>query len=403
MHHPVSIRHAHVSLPPRAEPPARKAWGRVLAVGLELVVAAAISFGFFTLFLINLAIVFPEGLSIETLIAPVSQAPETVRRVEQTQPVTAPAPATEPLGRLVIVRSAVRSKPAGAITWSPAADGQELWDRDGVQTGTEGRARIDFGTGGELILEPNSLIILSAGSRGATGQRRSRAVLVQEGEIWARFSVAASAPPKIVVGGAVLEPGQASEAGTPLEFRVHARPEGGSTISVLKGSLELAAGADRVRLEAGDFGQISVGGTVASARRLPPTPRPERPSSAATFHYRRQLPQIEFRWAEVPRATRYRLVVTREVPERAVTVDERVAWPSLTVGRLEAGRYQWRVSALYGEVEGLPSAWRTLTLVYEGQAAKSGSDAVPEPGARPTDSLRTEAGGDRTDGGRGPR
>lgn len=403
MHQPLLIRHAHVSLPPRAEPPARKAWGRVLALGFELVVAAAISFGFFALFLVNLAIVFPEGLSLETLIDQVRQAPQTARREERLRPATAPVPAAEPVGRLAIVRSAVRSKPADAITWSPAADGQELWDRDGVQTGTEGRARLDFGTGGELILEPNSLIILSAGGRGANGQRRGRAVLVQEGEIWARFSAAASPPPKIEVGGAVLELGHGPEAGPQLEFRVHARQEGGSTISVLKGSLELAAGADRIRLEAGDFGQVSAVGKVSSARLLPPTPRPVRPSNTATFRYRRQLPQIEFRWAEVPRVTRYRLVVTREGPARAVVVDERVAWPSLTVGRLGAGRYQWRVTALYGEVEGFPSAWRTLALVYEGQTTEPGSDAVPEPGVRRTDSLRTEAGADRRDGGTGPR
>jgi hypothetical protein len=145
-------------------------------------------------------------------------------------------------------------------------------------------------------------------------------------------------------------------------------------VSVLQGSLELGSGTQRVRLEAGEIGQVSATGALASAGRMLPTPRPLRPSGGASFRYRRLPPQIEFRWAVIPRATRYRLIVMREGSDRSVVLDERVAWPALTVGRLGDGRYQWRVSALFGELEGFPTEWRTLTVVYEAGAGTTGPD-----------------------------
>jgi hypothetical protein len=404
LHHPIGIRHLHLPPLPPAPPARPTPLGRVLEVGVELLVAAGISFGFFALFLVNLAIVFPSGLSLETLATQLQAKPRAMTRPGAQAPASArSAPAAEAIARLGILRATVRSKPANAITWSPASDGQELWDRDGVQTGSAGRARLDFGPGGELVLGPNSLIIVSAGALAADGRRDGGAVLVQDGEIWARFDEAIGPPPRIAVGGAVLEPGHGPDAGTAAEFRIHARREGGSTIAVIKGSLEVGTGARRIRLEAGQFGHVSAAGTVAPARELPPTPRPIRPAGEATFRYRRIAPQIEFRWAEIPRATRYRLVVAREGPERTFVVDERVAWPALTVGRLDAGRYQWRVTALYGEVEGLPSAWRTVAVVTDGQAPEHPSDAAPPPVQRRGDSLGTGAAAAKRDVPRGNR
>lgn len=98
---------------------------------------------------------------------------------------------------------------------------------------------------------------------------------------------------------------------------------------------------------------------------LPPIPRSQRPADHASFRYRKLPPQIEFRWAEIPRATRYRLVVARDAADHEFVVNEKVAWPSLTWSRLGAGSYRWRVTAFYGELEGEPSAWRTFTLVHE--------------------------------------
>jgi hypothetical protein len=50
-----------------------------------------------------------------------------------------------------------------------------------------------------------------------------------------------------------------------------------------------------------------------------------------------------------------------------VVVDEVVEAPGLAWGRLKAGRYVWRVSALDGGVEGAPSAWRQIAVTLDAE------------------------------------
>jgi hypothetical protein len=373
---------------------------RLFALGLEVLVAACISFGFFALFLLNLAIVFPSGLSLRTLMAPVPE--DTRGEPTAGASAVAPSPTVErtPIAKLEILRGIVRSKPADAIAWGPALEGQRLMDRDGVQTDPEGRARLDFGSGGEVILEPNSLIVLTQAPRGAGGRGTRDAVLVLDGEIWGRFGTETTRPPRIALGRAVVEPTQGLRADA-AEFRAQVRKEGGSTVSVLKGSLALTSGTGLVHIGAGEFGVVSATGKVIPAKLLPPTPRPVRPAGNERFSFRRMRPPIEFRWLDVPRATRYRLVVIRVGGERTVVVNERLAWPALTVERLGHGQYQWRVSSYYGEVEGFPSAWRTLTVVDRGRPR----DAAPvaPPGRVPRRLTAAAAGKPATGDAGGPR
>jgi len=397
----IDIRHVHVA--PAAHGPPRLP--RLLAVGLELLVAAGLSFGFFGLFLAMLTVVFPSALSLGSLATDVRARPRApARRRERARAVGDPASlAAQPLALLAVLRADVRAKSADAIAWSPAVDGQRLMERDGVQTGAEGRARLDFGPGGEIHLEPNSLIILGAATKepGDAGARRS--VLVREGEIWARLDEAASATVRIALGNGVLRPSAAGH-GSPAEFRVHARREGGGTISVVRGSVAFASKSHSVRLQAGQLSQVSAAGDVGPALKMPPTPQPVRPSERSVFRFRRHPPQIEFRWAAMPRVERYRLVVVRGPSRRELVADERVAWPARTLGGLQAGEYQWRVSAIVGELEGVPSAWRTLTIVREAGEGDGPSPAPALQAPRDTASPAVPAAArPRRAAGAGPR
>jgi hypothetical protein len=349
---------------PDAGPPRRTWLGRLLALGLELVVAAGISFGFFALFLVNLAIVFPSALSLQSLASELQSRPEEEGRAPERAPVRRTLTAAVPIATLTILHPTVRTKPADAITWSPAESGRQLIARDGVQTGAEGSARLEFGSGGELDLGPNSLVILSPGAHGKERGGRARAVVVLEGEIWARFKDGEAAP-QLTVGVSVLGVRGGAESGALSEFRVRVVKNEGSTISVLQGSVEIETPSGRVSIGAGESSRVAANGRVTPMKFLPPRPQPQRPANRANFRYRKLSPQIEFRWAEIPRAARYRLVVIRDDASREVVLDEKVAWPSLTWSRLGVGSYCWRVSAFYGELEGEPSAWRTFSLVLE--------------------------------------
>lgn len=365
--------------PPAAAPPPSGAGtaagarlGFLLGRGAELVAAVALALGFFGVFLVILAVVFPSGLSLETLAAQMQSG----RRADGGSPGRlaagsgsggGAAGATE-LASLSVLQPDVRSKAADAIAWNPARDGQRLLDRDGVQTGTQGRARLEFGAGNDLFLERNSLVIVSARARGRDDAGEGGAVVVLEGEIWARFAGASRSSPQLAVGDATVALAAGASAGETPEFRVRVQKDRTGTISVLSGSLELESGSERVRIGPREFGTVSPEGAVAPPRPLPAEPRPLGPAEGESFRYLDLPPRIDFRWTAVPAAERYRLVVARDRTSLDVVVDEVVEAPGLTWGRLKAGRYVWRVSALSGGVEGAPSAWRAVSVVLDAEA-----------------------------------
>ena len=369
--------------PPSLPPPgpaaggsfARSLPGRLLGGGVELLTAAAITVGFFAIFLLILAQVFPLGLSLETLSVQLqSQRRATWRAAGGASDGAAAAAAT--LASLAVLRSDVRSKPADAIAWIPARQGQSLHDRDGVQTGTQGRARLEFGAGSELVLERNSLVIVSADARGdAAG---GGAVVVLEGEIWGRFVGAGARAPRLTIGGATVALAGGARTAESSEFRVRVEKGRAGTVSVLSGSLELESNGGQVRIGPRQFGSISADGTVATPRPLPGEPQALGPAADESFRYRDLPPRIAFRWSEVPGAERYRLIVARDRAGREVVVDETVAAQALTWGRLKEGRYAWRVSALAGDAEGAPSAWRALSVAREAEAPTLTVRALPK-------------------------
>ncbi len=353
---------------PAGGAPRRPLLGRLLGSGAEMVLAAAITFGFFGVFLIILAQVFPLGVSLGTIAAQLETRPVPAGEAAARAGAGAndgAAAAGAAFASLHVLRADVRSKPAAAIAWSTARDGQGLRDRDGVQTGNQGRAQLQFGRGNQVFLERNSLVIVSSGASEADASPADGAVVVLEGELWAHFASGASRPPRLAIGRATLVAAAGPQAAP--EFRVRVGKDHAGTVSVVSGQLEFDSGAEHRRIGPRQFGRILPDGEIEPPQPLPADPEILGPADGASFQYRDLPPQIVFQWSSVAGADRYRLVVSHDRDARQVVVDEIATTTGLTWGRLKEGRYLWRVSALTGDAEGAPSAWRAVAVTREAE------------------------------------
>lgn len=374
---------APVGPPSRSAPaggaPRRSLAGRLLGSGAEMVAAAAITFGFFGVFLLILAQVFPLGLSLGNLATQLEsrRVASEVAAGRSDTGTSGRAVAGADIASLQVLRADVRSKPSDAIAWSTAHDGQHLRDRDGVQTGAQGRARLQFGPDNQVFLERNSLVIVSSGGPQAAAAPGPGAVVVLEGELWARFSGGGSTPPRLAIGRATLVAAAGGSQAAP-EFRVRVGKDHAGTISVMSGRLELDTGAGHRRIDAHQFGRISPDGTIEAPQPLPADPEVTGPADGESYRYRDLPPQIGFQWSSVAGADHYRLVVSRDRDARQVVVDEIVDAPALTWGRLKEGRYLWRVSALAGDAEGAPSAWRAVAVTREAEPPPLAVEPLPK-------------------------
>lgn len=374
--------------------PARRLLRRLIGGSAELLVALAITFGFFLVFLLILGRVFPSGVSLEALSTQLQQSHQEgwrSRDARAASSIGASAPVT--VASLSILQQGVRSKSADAIAWNPARDGQALRDRDGVQTGVKGRAIVDFGAGNRLVLERSSLVIVSAPSKQPGEAAREQSVVVLEGEIWARFAAGDAIPRRLTFGETKLAVVSGPAADGPAEFRLHVKKNAPATISVLNGAVEVSSQSGRSRIGARQWGSVSTDGTVMPPRPLPGAPTPLQPGDGAAFAYQDLPPQIAFRWTEVPSVDRYRVVVAPARDRSRVAVDETVAGTSLVWGRLKEGSYVWRVSALADDAEGVPSDWRRLEVSRAAAPPSLDVQALPKTVAART--LRVKGRVDR--------
>ncbi|HYM82455.1 MAG TPA: FecR domain-containing protein [Candidatus Limnocylindria bacterium] len=332
---------------------------RLAAVALELLLAVALALGCFSCFLVLLDVAFPKGQTLHALLADrVETWPRQPDRVEV-------APVVKSVASLSVLRRSVRSRPAGAITWSSAASGLALHDGDGVQTGTEGRAQLSFGEALRIELERNSLVVVSDPQEGATATgtsaQRSRGVIMAEGELWARLRSGTQEPLAITLPSATAAlGGGAGRSAT--EMQVTVRRDGRSTLAVHEGQIALQGSGPALDFGPGQYVRVASDGTVSAPMPLPSAPAVDDPGPGAAFGYLDLPPRIPFRWRTIEGAAQYRLRAARDPEFQDVVLDETVAQPSLTWGRMEPGTYYWRVTAIVDNIDGMPSPARSLVV-----------------------------------------
>ena len=350
--------------------------GRIAGGALELVAVLALTLAFFGAFLVLMGTAFPAGEDLRTLALQGRRPTETASHEGMLGGEEFEESTSGPFARLDVLRPDVMRRASQRIAWDPAHSGQELMDRDAVQTGADGRALVRFGPTEELQLERNSLIVLGRvrtgpGSGGLpeaavaerpdpTGSPR-RGLLLVEGEMWGRLEAPEHTQIELSLPNVVARLADTTSR-TPARFRVNVRPDRSATVAVFSGRLKLESRSGTVSIGARQFSQVAADGAVSPARTLPNAPAECFPREGGIYAYLDLPPRVNFSWSPVPGASHYRLRVARDAQFRDVVLDEAVADEELTWGRARPGRYWWRVSAVVDEVEGPPAAIRTLEV-----------------------------------------
>jgi len=157
-----------------------------------------------------------------------------------------------------------------------------------------------------------------------------------------------------------------SASGGTADFRIDVARDRSTSVSVLGGSLELAANGRKIRVGPSQFSRVGSGGEIQEPRPLPMTPAVLGPADESSFPYLDLPPRVTFRWSPVEGADRYRIRAAKGPAFSELALDEIVTAPSLTWGRLAVGSYRWGVAAIQDEIEGSPSAPRRLTVTRDG-------------------------------------
>jgi hypothetical protein len=322
-----------------------------------VLLAVALTLGCFSGFLGLLEIAFPKGQSLHALIASSRTRTPAVQTAASTATAAAPA---RSVAALSVLRRAVRSRPAGAITWSSASSGLALHDGDGVQTGPEGRAQIAFGEALRIELEKNTLVVVSDPEGGGAAAEQPRGVVIAEGALWARTRSASDEPLAITLpsGTASL----AADGPTGGAMQISIDRDGRSTLAVHGGRAALQSSGKALEVKSGQFVRVASDGAISSPLPLPGTPEVEGPAPGAVFSHGDLPPRVSFRWGAVERAEQYRVRAASDPDFQQIVLDEVVTEPSLVWGRLKPGTFHWQVSAVSNDIDGLPSPPRTLVV-----------------------------------------
>ena len=265
------------------------------------------------------------------------------------------------------ISNRVNVKLANDIAWGGARVGMSLHHRDAIQTYDRSRALVEFNEQSYLDIGENSLVVFQDIEPDLfTQQTRTFRVSV-EGELRGRLlrSADGSANLQVALPNAELQmvPGQA--AGSDVEFKLTVNPDKTSTLSLHKGDAQLMVGGKRVNLHENYGVTIDADGQAGEAVELPPAPTPRLPTQGSAAYYRDVPPRLRFSWKPTEPTNNYRLTVARDPQFRQVVVDEEVSGTTFAHGNLKRGQYFWRVQALAGKTEGVPSEPRALTVVQD--------------------------------------
>lgn len=360
--------------PGSVAPSPRSPWRSRLLEGLA---AVSLTLVFFAGFLGVLSQVFPAGQDLRLLL-----------REEATSIATASAAAggrlTEtPLGRVLAwmqaMRPSVKKRLAGGIAWIPAEPGADFRAGDGIQTGPDGTAWIAYGAN-RIRLERNSLVILGVPTDRSAERvfwnPPSDGVVVLQGDIAARVEASSSSAFRIGLPAGLAEVGGGD--GVHSEVAVTVEPDRSARVASLTGSVRLTRGGESIAVSPGRYVKVSSEGEWSQPLPIPSTPVAESPPDGARFEYLDLPPRIRFAWQPVEGKGHWRLQVGRDEAMRDLVVDEKVRGEFLEWGRLEPGRYHWRVARVVDGVASLPSPSRLLTVDGAGVRASLSVEPVPE-------------------------
>jgi hypothetical protein len=318
-----------------------------------------------------LGIFIPSGLGLRDIIR--GDLTVAHREPEPYPMVTVSAQRKDPDGMqtyvavLAELRNVVKSRGAESINWQPARAGMGLAPSDAVQTASSSGASIRFAPKDWLEMSENSLMIIRKLERDPVRLAKRSSLLVIDGEFFGKLGGPEVKTFDIELGktGARARIVAGKDKTGPAEFQITVNPDRSTTLSMFKGTAEVAAKGVTVHLDAKTSTTVSEAGIPSPPETLLASPVLSTPAEDAVFYYRSLPPKVSLTWEALEEADGYRVVVARDPEFHDVLVKRGVSDPSFEHGNLKEGTYYWRVSGKKRWAEGTASKAGQFMIVKD--------------------------------------
>ncbi len=344
----------------------------------EVTLAIFLVVFFFSIFLGLLNAVFPTGGSLRQLVAGGTLLPSRTVKDRMEHRVLLAAGDVDLQGErgvpitavLTEKRHEVKGKRATEIAWRPVRVGMPLYDRDAIQSFKGASAEIRFDDDNSMEIGENTLIIIKRIEKDPLQRVKRSFMVMVDGELRGRIqgSSEESIDIQLALPTGIARIRSAEPSEEAAEFKVTIDSDSSSTLSVYKGTAELATGEEIFRIEANQGITARPDGIADGPQLLPDAPELQTPVSGEVFSYQKIPPRVRFAWATHPPLDTYRVIIARDPAFEKIIFDSRLEQRHLIHGNLKEGTYYWRASAFRGVLESDFSETRSFRIIRDEQA-----------------------------------
>ncbi len=253
------------------------------------------------------------------------------------------------------------------LSWTDARRRELLRARDGVKTGEQSSAELEFADA-SLVLTEESIVFIYEEKTREQVDRTQIEIQVGQADLAGTADTSESTGQfEIVLGDATATP-RASEDSA-LQTRARRPKDGGAQLMVYSGESELEAAGAKVTVDTGMGSSVPEGEAPKPPEKLLPAAADLDPAAGSGL----ATPRPAFRWAPVEGARDYTLEVCRDAScgalvERVVELAE----PSWQPAGLPVEKLYWRVTAVSPSgLDGYPSeavSFEILSAVEDTEA-----------------------------------
>ena len=238
----------------------------------------------------------------------------------------------------------VRVRKAGTYAWIDAQMEFPLQRDDHVRTDGKAAARVRFFDGTEYFVKPDTILVIEETHEDPRTNVRRVAVKLTAGQ------VSLQTPTQNVEGSVSELATPNTEASFEERTVADVRYDQSNRVSgftVFRGSTDLQAGGQRVKLGSNENVEVSEGSNFSEVVRLPGIPNVLSPAHlSALVHSDPAGSNTELKWSAVEEARRYHVILDRTPNFSDPLWESRVPGLTAVVPGLATGTYYWKVSAV---------------------------------------------------------